>query len=218
MKLGKPDPGPLPRTTGNFLYVTEDPDRAWQQIAPYAMHEMNAYGQWMAEAGTTGPYRPIEDPDELRKTRRVRADDARSADRDRARHERLRHDPVPSADGRDGPRAVVGFAAPVRVEGAARAARTARDGELTRWSGSSSSSTSCSTSRITSTRSCATTARGPTRILFADHLLRDRAGRDAVPARRLAAVRGGRRVRDRRARSARGQRCCSRSRRSSATP
>jgi alkanesulfonate monooxygenase SsuD/methylene tetrahydromethanopterin reductase-like flavin-dependent oxidoreductase (luciferase family) len=68
VKLGKPDPGPLPRTTGNFLYVTEDPDRAWQQIAPYAMHEMNAYGQWMAEAGTTGPYRPIEDPDELRKT------------------------------------------------------------------------------------------------------------------------------------------------------
>src|SRR4029077_12787208 len=45
VKLGKPDPGPPPRTTGNFLYVAEDPDAAWQRIAPYAMHEMNAYGQ-----------------------------------------------------------------------------------------------------------------------------------------------------------------------------
>jgi len=68
VKLGKPDPGPLPRTTGNFLYVTEDPDHAWKQIAPFAMHEMNAYGQWMAEAGTTGPYRPIDDPDALRES------------------------------------------------------------------------------------------------------------------------------------------------------
>lgn len=68
MKLGKPDPGPLPRTTGNFLYVAEDPGAAWQQIAPYAMHEMNAYGQWMAEAGVSGPYQPIRDADALRAT------------------------------------------------------------------------------------------------------------------------------------------------------
>ncbi len=67
-KLGKPDPGPLPRTTGNFLYLAEDLDAAWQRIAPYAMHEMNGYGQWLAEAGATGPYRPIRDPDALRAT------------------------------------------------------------------------------------------------------------------------------------------------------
>ena len=66
VKLGKPDAGPLPRTTGNFLYVAEDPDRAWQRIAPYALHETNAYGTWMAESGTTGPYRPIRDADALR--------------------------------------------------------------------------------------------------------------------------------------------------------
>jgi alkanesulfonate monooxygenase SsuD/methylene tetrahydromethanopterin reductase-like flavin-dependent oxidoreductase (luciferase family) len=68
IRLGKPDPGPLLPTLGNFLYVTEDPDAAWARIAPFAMHEMNAYGRWMAEAGTAGPYRPIEDPDELRAT------------------------------------------------------------------------------------------------------------------------------------------------------
>jgi len=68
VKLGKPDPGPLPRTTGNFLYLAEDPDAAWQRIAPYAMHEMNAYGQWLAEAGATGPYQLIRDADALRAT------------------------------------------------------------------------------------------------------------------------------------------------------
>jgi alkanesulfonate monooxygenase SsuD/methylene tetrahydromethanopterin reductase-like flavin-dependent oxidoreductase (luciferase family) len=68
MRLGKPDPGPLPPTTGNFVWVAEDPDAAWARLAPHAMHEMNAYGRWMAEAGTAGPYRPIEDPGELRRT------------------------------------------------------------------------------------------------------------------------------------------------------
>ena len=68
VRLGKPDPGPLPRSTGNFLYLAEDPDAAWPRIAPYAMHEMNAYGKWMAESGTTGPYQPVSDPDALRAT------------------------------------------------------------------------------------------------------------------------------------------------------
>lgn len=68
LRLGKPDPGPPPKTTGNFLYVAEDPDAAWERIAPYAMHEMNAYGQWMAEAGAAGPYKPVEDPVALRAT------------------------------------------------------------------------------------------------------------------------------------------------------
>jgi len=27
---------------------------------------MNAYGHWIAEAGVSGPYQPIEDPDALR--------------------------------------------------------------------------------------------------------------------------------------------------------
>jgi alkanesulfonate monooxygenase SsuD/methylene tetrahydromethanopterin reductase-like flavin-dependent oxidoreductase (luciferase family) len=66
IRLGKPDPGPLPRTTGNFLFVAEDPDAAWQRIAPHALHETNAYGRWMAEAGTAGPYVETNDADALR--------------------------------------------------------------------------------------------------------------------------------------------------------
>ena len=50
-KLGKSDPGPPSKGTGNFLWVAEDPDAAWKVIAPHALHETNAYGEWMAEAG-----------------------------------------------------------------------------------------------------------------------------------------------------------------------
>ena len=68
VKLGKPDPGPMTPTLGSFLHVTRDPDADWERLAPYAMHEMNAYGQWAAESGSTTGYRPISDPDELRAT------------------------------------------------------------------------------------------------------------------------------------------------------
>jgi len=66
VKLGKPDPGPISGGTGNFLYVAEDPDAAWQRIAPHALHETNAYGRWIAESGTAGPYMETKDPDALR--------------------------------------------------------------------------------------------------------------------------------------------------------
>jgi len=49
-----------------FLHVAEDPDAAWAQIAPHALHEANAYGRWMTEAGSAGPYRPMPDANALR--------------------------------------------------------------------------------------------------------------------------------------------------------
>ena len=53
------------KSTGNFCFVAEDPDAAWERIAPHAMHEMNTYGQWAAESGAATGYQPIEDADEL---------------------------------------------------------------------------------------------------------------------------------------------------------
>lgn len=68
-KLGKPDPGPLQRTAGNFLWVAEDPDAAWQRIAPHALHETNAYARWLADTGgDASPYQLVESADELRAT------------------------------------------------------------------------------------------------------------------------------------------------------
>ncbi len=67
-KLGKTalllkEQGPL------FLYVAEDPDRAWAEIAPYAMHETNCYSRWAAEAGINNDfYQAANDADALRAT------------------------------------------------------------------------------------------------------------------------------------------------------
>ncbi len=66
LRLGRSDPGPLAETTGNFLFVAEDPDAAWARIAPHALHEMNCYGRWIAESGGEGPYRVVEGAEELR--------------------------------------------------------------------------------------------------------------------------------------------------------
>jgi hypothetical protein len=48
------------------LHVAEDPERAWAQIAKHALHEANAYGRWMAEARTAGPYQAMPDAEALR--------------------------------------------------------------------------------------------------------------------------------------------------------
>jgi hypothetical protein len=67
--LGKPVPD-RPRQRGGggmFFHVAEDPERAWEQIAPHAMHETNDYAAWAA--GMRGsPYSSFESADELRKS------------------------------------------------------------------------------------------------------------------------------------------------------
>jgi len=40
-----------------FVYVTDDPDKAWATIAPHALHELNMYGKWQVDAGFDGGYR-----------------------------------------------------------------------------------------------------------------------------------------------------------------
>lgn len=55
--LGRPDPGD--RLQGDVVttFLAEDPDRAWPELAPYFLHETNAYAAWLDAAGMTGPYR-----------------------------------------------------------------------------------------------------------------------------------------------------------------
>ena len=66
IELGKPDPGEQTKTTGNYVFCSEDPDAAWARIAPHAMHEMNAYGEWASTSGAKTGYRPVTDADVLR--------------------------------------------------------------------------------------------------------------------------------------------------------
>jgi alkanesulfonate monooxygenase SsuD/methylene tetrahydromethanopterin reductase-like flavin-dependent oxidoreductase (luciferase family) len=74
LKLGKPDPGPHLGGDTSFFHVTHDPDGDWAKIAPFAMHEVNAYGQWMADAGigAEGGYEAVADADQLRATGQYR--------------------------------------------------------------------------------------------------------------------------------------------------
>ncbi len=65
-ELGK-DPGqPVNMAGPLFVHVADDPDRAWEQIAPHALHEMNSYGAWLSEAEGIARYTPTEDADGLR--------------------------------------------------------------------------------------------------------------------------------------------------------
>src|SRR6478735_4168939 len=68
--LGKPAPEPPPARRGGggmFFHIAEDPDRAWSQIAPHAMHETNDYAAWAA--GMRGsPYKSFDTADELRES------------------------------------------------------------------------------------------------------------------------------------------------------
>jgi alkanesulfonate monooxygenase SsuD/methylene tetrahydromethanopterin reductase-like flavin-dependent oxidoreductase (luciferase family) len=75
VRLGKDDPGPHAGGDTSFFHVAKDADAGWDAVAPYALHEMNAYGAWMDAAGTAGigGYEPVADADALRATGQYRA-------------------------------------------------------------------------------------------------------------------------------------------------
>ena len=66
--LGRPDPA-LARSgrTGSWPWP-EDADKGWQEMAPFFLHETNAYGEWQAQDDVASPYRMVKDADALRAT------------------------------------------------------------------------------------------------------------------------------------------------------
>jgi alkanesulfonate monooxygenase SsuD/methylene tetrahydromethanopterin reductase-like flavin-dependent oxidoreductase (luciferase family) len=60
------EPGPVINTSGPlFVHVTDDPEKAWAVIGPHALHELNAYGRWAAEAAARGMQSPFEAVDDV---------------------------------------------------------------------------------------------------------------------------------------------------------
>ena len=49
-----------------FLYVSEDPERAWHRLAPHLLHVSNSYAKWLSEAGATEVYKPASDVNALK--------------------------------------------------------------------------------------------------------------------------------------------------------
>ncbi|MET7992205.1 LLM class flavin-dependent oxidoreductase [Amycolatopsis sp. NPDC005232] len=66
VELGQPDPGPLAKAGPLFVYVAEDPDRAWQEIGPYCLHESNAYAALARASGLRTGFTAYPDIDALR--------------------------------------------------------------------------------------------------------------------------------------------------------
>jgi len=58
LALGKPDPGAYPAQGPIFLWVSKDPDRDWERIAPHALHQLRSYSEWTVEAfgRAAGPF------------------------------------------------------------------------------------------------------------------------------------------------------------------
>jgi alkanesulfonate monooxygenase SsuD/methylene tetrahydromethanopterin reductase-like flavin-dependent oxidoreductase (luciferase family) len=56
-ELGLPPAPPLPDFGPGFLFVTEDPERAWATLLPHLLHEANTSAAWLAESTTARPFR-----------------------------------------------------------------------------------------------------------------------------------------------------------------
>lgn len=68
LKLGRPDPGPCPTGPSRVVALAEDPERGWEEMAPYFLHEMNAYGAWQAQDNLANPFHTVSDIEALRAT------------------------------------------------------------------------------------------------------------------------------------------------------
>ena len=66
LKLGRPDPGPGPTASIVTTALAEDPERGWEDLGPFFLHETNAYGAWLAENDGGGPYQVVDDLEQLR--------------------------------------------------------------------------------------------------------------------------------------------------------
>jgi hypothetical protein len=71
-KLGRPDPGPCPTGPTTVVALAEDAEEGWKRMAPFFLHEMNAYGLWQAQDDVASPYRTVAESSELRATGRYR--------------------------------------------------------------------------------------------------------------------------------------------------
>lgn len=68
LALGRPDPGSYPNQGPIFLWVSDDPDRAWDWLSPHIAHQLQSYSDWTREAfgKPAGPYAANMDLAKLR--------------------------------------------------------------------------------------------------------------------------------------------------------
>ena len=67
-RLGRPDPGPSVIGENRVVALAEDAEEGWRRMAPFFLHETNAYGVWQAQEQVASPYREVQDEAVLRGT------------------------------------------------------------------------------------------------------------------------------------------------------
>jgi len=72
VERGGADPGDHLGGDTSCTFLADDVDAGWEAIAPYAMHENKAYGEWAAAADIDTGYRVAASADELRATGQYR--------------------------------------------------------------------------------------------------------------------------------------------------
>jgi alkanesulfonate monooxygenase SsuD/methylene tetrahydromethanopterin reductase-like flavin-dependent oxidoreductase (luciferase family) len=65
-QLGRPDPGPCAIPENRVVALATDAEAGWSEMAPFFLHETNAYGTWQAQDGVASPYRTVDGSDHLR--------------------------------------------------------------------------------------------------------------------------------------------------------
>jgi alkanesulfonate monooxygenase SsuD/methylene tetrahydromethanopterin reductase-like flavin-dependent oxidoreductase (luciferase family) len=65
-RLGGADPGPSPVGDNRTVALADDADDGWRRMAPFFLHETNAYGAWQAQDDVASPYRVVADAAALR--------------------------------------------------------------------------------------------------------------------------------------------------------
>jgi len=58
LELGKADPGEYPQQGPTFLWVSEEPERDWEWIAPHVLHVLDSYSRWGREGITANCVAP----------------------------------------------------------------------------------------------------------------------------------------------------------------
>jgi alkanesulfonate monooxygenase SsuD/methylene tetrahydromethanopterin reductase-like flavin-dependent oxidoreductase (luciferase family) len=64
-RLGKPDPGPFSIGAFGTVAFAEDPVAGWEEMAPYFLHEHNAYASLQQASENGRAVRPVADLEEL---------------------------------------------------------------------------------------------------------------------------------------------------------
>jgi alkanesulfonate monooxygenase SsuD/methylene tetrahydromethanopterin reductase-like flavin-dependent oxidoreductase (luciferase family) len=70
LALGKPDPGGYPRQGPVFLWISRDPEKDWDRLAPHVLHQLRSYSEWTTEAygKPSGPYAKQMTPETVRRS------------------------------------------------------------------------------------------------------------------------------------------------------